>query len=148
MHESEWSIAVSRSGRITLENVESPDEICHMDSVSITRAVEFIALAGARLADDDAATALLAVDAQGIEHFPLVRQERHVFRGKRLFRQAEVGADHDGTFLLGRHRIVTSRPLVRGAQPLRRAPGSWGLPALGFVSTRPHARRRFSRSRC
>jgi hypothetical protein len=42
VHDSEWSIAVSRSGRITFENVESNDEIYHMDSVSKPRAIELM----------------------------------------------------------------------------------------------------------
>jgi hypothetical protein len=37
------------------------------------------ALAGTRLADDDAQAALLAMDAERVEHLLLVRQKREIF---------------------------------------------------------------------
>ncbi|HKY35208.1 MAG TPA: hypothetical protein VJN18_04660 [Polyangiaceae bacterium] len=44
------------------------------------------ALAGARLADDDAEAALLAVHAQDFDDLALMGQKREVFRRKRVFR--------------------------------------------------------------
>jgi len=37
------------------------------------------------------------VDAKRLEHLPLVGEKCHVFRGKRLRRETEVGADHRRT---------------------------------------------------
>jgi hypothetical protein len=62
---------------------------CHLEQ----RVFEH-ALAGARFAQHQAEAALLGVDAEDVEAFLLVRQEREGFSVEGMALEAEVGADH------------------------------------------------------
>jgi hypothetical protein len=56
------------------------------------------AFAGARFAQEQAEAALLGVDAQDVEDFLLMGEERDRLGVERISLEAEVGADHKSEF--------------------------------------------------
>lgn len=78
------------------------------------------ALAGAGLADEEAESALLAVDAEGVHDLLLMRQERVFAPGEGVLVEAEVSADHErAPFFFVRGLRSLARRSTGLASPMR-----------------------------
>ncbi len=79
---------------VTMDDPEVIDAQ-RLDGNVLTEGLLDDALAGARLANDDAEAALLAMDEQRVEHLLLMRQEFELLASEWVLSDAEVRADHD-----------------------------------------------------
>src|SRR5690606_18684206 len=105
-------------------------------------------LASAWLADDGAEPSLLAVDAQGVEHELLVRQQDQPLGREEVPGEAKVGADHDCTspldFLEGFRSLAMKST---GRDSPMRSPLKYTMARSNFWRSKPTWIFRFLRSR-